>query len=148
VPSQSIAWSQIQAVVGNGNTVMRVNRSGGVRLWEKVWVQSTLATRISQGYTYDPPAYYTRVDGYLSGWWDTSGGTFMGSTWGVDYPVYGPSNTNYGGWSVITGYYGYSQVWQWSNEDFHGDVYIDPGPYWVDTSYWVYTDNSYWAYYY
>lgn len=122
-------------------------------MWERVWVSQGYRQWVYQGYWYDPPGYYTTIYGQKTGWWDTSGGDSAVQVWGVYWawgmlsPFFAQWNGNYSGWYIVTGWYGYSDLWQWYY-DPEITLYVDPGPYWVDTSYSYWVDTSYWAYYY
>jgi hypothetical protein len=154
MPSQTINMSSITYFIGNGSVFNRLNRPGGTRLWERAWVSSGYNQYVSQGYWYDPPGYNQTIYGRKTGWWDTSGGEQAVQVWGV-YTSWGmlepyfiaPWSGGYQGWLIVTGFYGYSNLWQWYYDD---DVttWVDPGAYWVETGYYYWVDTSYWAYYY
>jgi hypothetical protein len=125
-------------------------------MWERVYVNSSYQQYYSQGYWVDPDPYWQWVyPPVYNGWWDTSGGGQAAQVWGVEWswgilhPYFGQWNGNYSGWWVIGGWYGFPDLWQWYwNTAEPYQQYVDPPPYWVDTSYYVTVDNSYWAYYY
>ena len=153
MPTLEINFSQLTYLVGNGSAFNRINRSNGARLWERVWVSSGYNQYVSQGYWYDPPGYNDTLYGRKTGWWDTSGGGIAAQVFGVSWawgllnPYFAQWPSSYQGWLTVTGFYGYSDLWQWYYDD-PISIYVDPGPYWVDTSYYRWVDTSYWAYYY
>nr|NDG08037.1 hypothetical protein [Oxalobacteraceae bacterium] len=153
MPSQSINFAQLQYLSGNGSSFNRLNRPGGTRLWERVWVSSGYNQYVSQGYWYDPPGYNQTLYGRKTGWWDLTGGSIAASLfgiyagWGLVEPYIANWTFGYQGWLQVTGYYGYGDLWQWYYDE-PVSFWVDPGPYWVDTSYYYWVDTSYWAYYY
>jgi hypothetical protein len=156
MPSQSINFANITYILANGSSYNRINRPGATRLWERVWIPSSYQVLISQGYWVDPdPYYYWVYPPRYTGWWDTGGGGNAAQVWGVNWswgildPYFGEWNGNYSGWYIVTGWYGYNDLWQWYYDTGSPyQQYTDPAPYWVDTSYYQTYDNSYWAYYY
>jgi hypothetical protein len=154
MPSQSINFANITYLIANGSSYNRINRPGAIRMWERVWVSQGYTQWVYQGYTVDPPPY--TLYGRKTGWWDTSGGEQAAqafgvyNAWAMQDPFFLPSPgwpSTYEGWLVVQYYAGYPDLWQWYY-DSPITVNVDPGPYWVDTSYSYWVDTSYWAYYY
>lgn len=140
--SQSVNFANITRLFYNGTELNRLNLNGS-RRWERVWVPSTTQVLVSQGYWVDPPGYYEDYEIYRypvgEGRWDPNDVDGDGEMWPDGEPteyrwIYVPSEPDYWIYEII--------------EILWGTRYVDPPPYWVDTSYYQTVDNSYWAYYY
>lgn len=151
MPVININFANITVVRANGVERNRFDRPGGTRLWERVWVPSTRQVYVSQGYWEDPgpyqEAYETGRDVVATGYWDPGDRDGDGVSWPAGIQPWSQGND----WRwTSTGGEGPDGYW-WGFESYqiyYGYYWVDPEPYWVDTSYYATVDNSYWAYYY
>ena len=145
--TQSINFANITVVNFNGAAKDLVNRNG-VRLWQRVWVTSSVQQSVNNGYWTYPAPYQAFIETSRTPtsqfWWNPWYTEDGQAQW---IGTMGPNSA----W-ITTGDYsatGFDRYWQGQNYSVSG--YYEwqyPSAYWTDSWVTQTVDTSHYVYYY